>query len=197
MPPSPSSRSIAYCWVAKRRLRLIRRLKIVRGACIGATGLLSAPPTAEAAVPKLRKVATVDMQKVLNETQLGKKARKKLETSSKAKQQKLDKKRAQLEKDQAKLQTLKGAALAKAQEDLQKQLIELQQVYMTMQQELAADEGRLLEEIYGKSKGIVDKIADELGLDLVLINDVNNIIYQKSGLDITDELVKRFNKQYQ
>ena len=159
--------------------------------------ILSAPPTAEAAVPKLRKVATVDMQKVLNETQLGKKARKKLETSSKAKQQKLDKKRAQLEKDQAKLQTLKGAALAKAQEDLQKQLIELQQVYMTMQQELAADEGRLLEEIYGKSKGIVDKIADELGLDLVLINDVNNIIYQKSGLDITDELVKRFNKQYQ
>ena len=180
------------------RRRSVRLLSaVLLGACIGATGLLSAPPTAEAAVPKLRKVATVDMQKVLNETQLGKKARKKLETSSKAKQQKLDKKRAQLEKDQAKLQTLKGAALAKAQEDLQKQLIELQQVYMTMQQELAADEGRLLEEIYGKSKGIVDKIADELGLDLVLINDVNNIIYQKSGLDITDELVKRFNKQYQ
>lgn len=182
-----------------RTARFGRRLGalLVSGAVLTAGMALAPMSVAQAAVPQVRKIATVDMQRVLNETKHGKKERKKLEASSKAKQQKLDKKRAQLEKDQAKLQTLKGAALAKAQEDLQKQLIELQQVYMTMQQELAADEGRLLEEIYGKSKGIVDKIADELGLDLVLINDVNNIIYQKSGLDITDELVKRFNKQYQ
>ena len=55
----------------------------------------------QAAVPKVRGIAVVDMQKVLNDTKQGVTARKKLEDSSKAKQEKLDGKRKKLEADQA------------------------------------------------------------------------------------------------
>ncbi len=161
---------------------------------IACAGMVLAPPSiAEAAVPQVRKIATVDMQRVLNETKHGKKERKKLEASSKAKQQKLDQKRRTLEADQAKLAKLKGQELAKAQEKLQQQALELQQIYMTMQQELAESEGRVLEDIYKKSQGIINKLATEKGLDLVIVADPSVLIYQKKGIDITADLVKRYN----
>ena len=52
-------------------------------------GAIVAPAPVEAGVPAVRKVALVDMQRVLNETKQGKKARSKLEKSSEAKSKKL------------------------------------------------------------------------------------------------------------
>ncbi|MCB9752736.1 MAG: OmpH family outer membrane protein [Myxococcales bacterium] len=181
-----------------RTARFGRRLGalLVSGAVLTAGMALAPMSVAQAAVPQVRKIATVDMQRVLNETKHGKKERKKLEASSKAKQQKLDQKRRTLEQEQAKLAQLKGQELAKAQEKLQQDLLELQQVYMTMQQELAASEGRVLEDIYKKSQGIISKLASELELDLVIVSDPSVLIYQKKGIDITAELVKRYNTQH-
>ena len=62
--------------------------------------------------PQVRGLAVVDMQKVLTDTKQGQAARKKLEESSKAKQDKLDAKRKKLEADQAKLKNLCGDKLA-------------------------------------------------------------------------------------
>ena len=88
-------------------------------ALLGAPVLTALTPAAASAeVPKVKKVAMVDMQRVLNETKAGKAARTKLEKSSKTKQAKFDKKRAALESDAAKLGTLSGQELAAAQEKL-------------------------------------------------------------------------------
>ena len=129
----------------------LRRLLTASALTLGVAGIglvpgLTAP--AQAAVPTVRGVAVVDMQKVLNDTKQGQSARKKLEDSSKAKQEKLDSKRKKLEADQGKLKNLSGEKLAAAEESLQKDYVEMQQIYMTMQQELAQQEGRVLEDIY-------------------------------------------------
>lgn len=150
----------------------------------------------QAAVPKVRGIAVVDMQKVLNDTKQGVTARKKLEDSSKAKQEKLDGKRKKLEADQAKLKNLSGAKLAQAEETLQKEYMEMQQIYMTMQQELQAQEGRVLEDIYKNCQSVIDKIAAEMEIDLVLIRDETTILFTEPSLDITDILVKRYNVKY-
>ena len=92
------------------------------------------------------------MQRVLMETKQGKAAQSKLERSSKAKQKKLDKKRSKLEADQAKLKNLAGDQLMAAQEQLQKDFMEMQNIYMTMQQELAEQEGKILEDMYKKTR---------------------------------------------
>jgi len=176
---------------------MLRRLL---AASVLAVGVASFTPAlmnpAQAAVPKVRGVVVVDMQKVLNDTKQGVAARNKLEASSKAKQEKLDGKRKKLEADQAKLKNLSGEKLAQAEEALQKDYVEMQQIYMTMQQELAADEGRVLETIYKNCQSVIDKIAEEMEIDLVLIRDETTVLFAEPGLDVTDVLVKRYNTKY-
>lgn len=151
---------------------------------------------AQAEVPKVRGIAVVDMQRVLNETTQGRAARKKLESSSKAKQTKLEKKRQELEAEQEKLKNLAGEQLYKAQEELQKKFLDLQSMYMTLQQELATQEGQILNQMYANSQKIVADLAKELNLDLVLVGGETTVLYTANSLDITDQLVQRYNKQH-
>ena len=175
--------------------RLLTVFSLALGvATVSLAPTLTAP--VQAALPKVRGIAVVDMQKVLNDTKQGVTARKKLEDSSKAKQEKLDGKRKKLEADQAKLKNLSGDKLAQAEETLQKEYMEMQQIYMTMQQELQAQEGRVLEDIYKNCQSVIDKIAAEMEIDLVLIRDETTILFTEPGLDITDILVKRYNAKY-
>jgi outer membrane protein len=161
-----------------------------------AVPVMSAPQIARAEVPAVKKIAMVDMQRVLNETKEGKKARTDLETSSKAKQEKLDKKRTKLEADAAKLGSLKGAQLASAQEQLQKESMELQSMLMTLEQELGDMHNKSLESMYKRAQDIVTKVAKDRGIDLVLVRDAMTVIYVKDGIDITDEIVKLYNAKH-
>ncbi len=177
-------------------------LSLAFASGLGAAGLaraqtpaLSAAP-ARATIPQIRGVAVVDMQKVLADTKQGQNARKKLEDSSKAKQVKLDEKRTKLEADAAKLRGMAPDKAAAAEEQLQKEYMEMQQVYMTMQQELQAQEARVLEDIYKNCQTVIDKIAAEYGVDLVLVRDESTVLYVEPGLDLTTELVKRYNAKY-
>ena len=178
----------------------MRRLftKLGFAFCLGAGAMvsLSAPQAAHAAIPKVKKMAMVDLQRVLNETKAGKAARKKLEGSGKSKAAKFEKKRAKLEKDFAKLQTLKGAELAAAQEQLQKDQLELQNLYATMQQGLMEDEAKMTEKFYKNAAAIVKDISKEEGLDLVLVRDPMTVIYTKDSLDITEDVIKRYDKKH-
>lgn len=154
------------------------------------------PAMARAEVPTIKKITVVDIQRVLNDTKAGQKARKELESSSKVKQEKLDKKRAKLEADAGKLKSLSGEGLARAQEQLQKESIELQSMLMTLEQELGDQHNKLLEKMYKNAQEIVTKIAKERSIDLVLVKDAMTIIYTKDGLDITDEIVKLYDVKY-
>lgn len=157
-------------------------------------GLVAGPAAAE--VPKVKKLAMVDMQRVLNETKAGKAARAKLEKSSKAKQAKFDKKRSALESEAAKLGRLKGQELAAAQEKLQRESMELQNMLMALEQELGDQHNKLLETMYENAQGIVATLSKEKGLDLVLVRDPMTVLYAKDGLDVTTEIVKRYDAKY-
>jgi outer membrane protein len=171
-------------------------LPLLAALCVGAPMALAPMADAHAEVPKVGKLAMVDMQRVLNETKAGKAARDKLEKSSKAKQAKFDKKREKLESDASKLDTLSGAQLAAAQEKLQQESMELQNMLMALEQELAKQQQQLLEEMYSNSQAIVAEIAKSKGLDLVLVRDQMTVIYAKAGLDITAEVVKSYDKKH-
>lgn len=174
-----------------RRLSILSTLALTLGLAIGPT--LAVPSLAHAGVPEIGKIALVDMQQVLNKTNEGKKARKELETSSSKKQKKLDKKRQKLEADQAKLQKMPQEQAMAAAEKLQREAMELQSMYMTLQQELAEQEARMLEKIYSKTQTIVKGMAKSDGLDLVLIRDDTTVLYSKTGFDITDAVIKKYN----
>ncbi len=163
------------------------------GAGLG-IGLTAGPAAAE--VPKLKKLAMVDMQRVLNETKAGKAARDKLEKSSKTKQAKFDKKRAALEAEASKLGGLKGQELAAAQEKLQRESFELQNMLMALESELSEQHNKLLESMYANAQAIVADLAKEKGLDLVLVRDPMTVLYTKDGLDITTDVVQRYDAKH-
>lgn len=180
--------------------RSIRRLTITSllGLAMFA-GQASVPglaKSAHAAVPEIGKIAVVDMQRVLNETAAGKQARKDLETASSAKQKKLDKLQKKFEEGQAKLAKLEGQAQVEAGEKLQADYYELQSMYMTLQQELAEQESRTLEKMYGNCQTLTKDMAKELSLDLVLIRDQSTVLFVADGIDVTDEVIKRYDKKY-
>lgn len=162
----------------------------------GVPTLLAPVHQAQAAVPSVGRVAMVDMQRVLNETKAGRKARKRLEQSSAAKQKKFDKRRAEIEAGAAKLRSLKGQQLAAAQEKLQQESMELQSMLMALEQELSQQHNKLLEQMYRNAQSIVAKLAKDKGLDLVLVRDQMTVIYAKDSLDITDEVVKIYDKKH-
>ena len=176
----------------QRALLSLAALSVLTGAAVGTLSV----NTAQAEVPSIRKIAMVDMQRVLNETKAGKKARTRLESSTKKKQKKLDAKRTKLESDGASLQSLSGESLAAAQEKLQRDYLELQNMYMTLQQELAGQEAQLLEKMLTNSRGIAKQLASKHGVDLVLIRDPGIVLYTTPSLDLTDELIKQYNGKY-
>jgi len=157
--------------------------------------LVAAPATA-AEIPAVRKLAMVDMQRVLNETKAGRRARKELEESSKTKQSKLEKKQAKLEKDAAGLNSLSGQQLAEAQERLQKEYMEVQNMAAALEQELATEHNKLLQKMYENSQSIVAELAAKLGLDLVLVRDQMTVIYAQEGFDITDTVVEQYDERH-
>ncbi|EDM74040.1 hypothetical protein PPSIR1_10110 [Plesiocystis pacifica SIR-1] len=181
---------------ASARVRRIGAVLLLSTLSFAGPAVVSAP-AAQASVPEIGKVAVVDMQRILNETKSGKKARKDLETSSAAKQKKLDKRRQKLEDDQAKLAKITDEQqFYKAQEDLQRAYMELQSMYMTLQQELAEQEALTLEKMYKNCQSLAKDLAKDEGLDLVLIRDQTTVLYVASGVDLTGEMIKRYDKKY-
>ncbi|MCA9638386.1 MAG: OmpH family outer membrane protein, partial [Myxococcales bacterium] len=74
--------------------------------------------------------------------------------------------------------------------------MEMQNIYMTMQQELAEQEGQILEDMYKKCQGLIDKMASEMEVDLVLVRDATTVLYTDDALDITNDLIKRYDEKY-
>lgn len=186
-----SNRSLRTRTLATRLL-----LSAAMGLGAFAVGGVQAPATADAAVPDVGKVALVSMQRVLNETQEGRKARNDLESDSKRKQQKLDKKRTRLESEATKLGNLKGQQLAAAQEKLQRDYMELQSMYQALQMELAEKEAKMLEKIYLNAQEVAKGLAKKHGVDLILIRDETTVLYAKGGFDMTDEVVKAYDAKF-
>jgi outer membrane protein len=174
--------------------RPLRRLAVV--VALLAAPVVLAPVLAHAEVPAVRKLAMVDMQRVLNETKAGKKARGDLESSSKTKQAKVDKVRVRLESDVAKLKDMKGEQLAAAQEKLQRESVEMQNMLMTLEQDLATEHNKLLETMYKNAQVIVAAMAKEQGFDLVLVRDAMTVIYARDSLDITTEVIKKYDAKH-
>ncbi len=141
------------------------------------------------------KIGYVDLQRTLNETKVGKAARKRLEVDKKKKQKALDKSQKDLQKSAKELEKqrtiLKPAVLRKREAELQQKYVKLQETYMQLQQDLAKHEAKLVREIFTKASPVIQKIAKEKGYGMVLEKNESAVLYSDPSLDITDEVNKR------
>lgn len=157
-------------------------------------GMAAAPKLAEADAPK---IAVVDLQRAINETEDGRKAKDRLKKLFESRQQGLDKKQQELKKLKDELEQQKNVlardVLEKKVEAYQKQLVELQQVYVDYQKELAEKEGELTKGIVERMEKILRRIGQTDGYAMIVERGEAGVIYVPSNYDLTDVVIQRYN----
>ena len=144
------------------------------------------------------KIAIVDLQRALEETEDGKKAKAKLKSDFDRKQKELDEKQEDLKKMKEafdkKAQLMKPEALQKEQKELQDRFVELQNIYARLQKDLAQKEQEATRGIFGKLQQVVGKIAERDKFSMVLEKNAA-VVWGQPSLDITNEVIRTYNSE--
>lgn len=146
------------------------------------------------------RVGYVDLRKALNSVEDGIKAKSEL-TAEKTKYQKtLNSRQEQLKREkqvyESRATILRGEAKRKAQLNLQKKFFELQQEYTRFTRELAKSEAVATRKIFQKMEVIIQQIARENNLYLMLEKTESSVLYALPEMDYTSELIRRYNRLY-
>lgn len=143
------------------------------------------------------KVAVVDMQRALNETEDGRKAKAQLKKLFEDRQKQLDKQQNELKTLKESLEkqrdVLSHDVLSKKLEEYQKAFGTLQQTYMEFQRELGSKEGELTKDIIERMQRIMRRVGQTDGYSLVLERSESGVVYVPSNYDLTDVLIQRYN----
>ncbi|MEW6214055.1 MAG: OmpH family outer membrane protein [Nitrospirota bacterium] len=144
------------------------------------------------------KIGCVDFQKVLNESEAGKKAKSDLESLIKSKQSILDEKGRSIEKQKGDLEkqasVLSAEAKKSKEEEIEKLLREYQRLVQDSQAEVKRKELELTDAIIKEIREIVEKIGEEEVYTLVIESAGGMILYLNKGIDITDMVIKKYNE---
>ncbi len=142
------------------------------------------------------KLGYVDLRRALYETEDGRKARASLKKDFDKKQKELDEQQEEVKKaieDLNKKRTLLPAETVRQKEaELQERVGKVQQTYMRHQQDLAAKEEEATQPIVERLQRIIGKIATAENFTMVLDKSAG-VVYAKPHLDLTNEVIRRFN----
>lgn len=185
--------------LARQRSWLRRSALALMLSCTGAIVLPSSFAHAGQGAT-LTRIAVVDVQRVLLETAEGKRELKKIESSFKRTDARLNKKAQQLEEDykdlQSKAAMLNEAELQKRQQKLIANQQELQRLAMEAQQDVMEKEAVATDRIYKKVQSLVKKLADEETIEVVLVKSEMTVLYTNPKLDITNRLIVRYDQEH-
>ncbi|MBI1946669.1 MAG: OmpH family outer membrane protein [Deltaproteobacteria bacterium] len=144
------------------------------------------------------KLGFVDLQRALNEVDEGASAKKALKKEFDEKQKTLDAKQNELKALKDELDSrgtmMKPEVKQEKLNDLQKRLLETQQLYFQLQQELSKREGEATAEIFKKMGVILQTMGEEQGFSMIV--EKSAVVYAKPSLDVTNELIRRYNDAY-
>jgi outer membrane protein len=144
------------------------------------------------------KIGFVDMQKAIQATAAGKKAKTELEGDFNKKKKDLEKKEADLKKMgedlEKKKSVLSEEALGKKQAEFQEEMMKYRDVVGKSQVEIQKKERELTAPILEKMKKVIAKMAKDKGYTLILENS-QMVLFATADSDLTDEVVKSFEKE--
>jgi len=155
---------------------------------------------AVAALPVLAQqvnVAVIDVQRVVTESARGKEALGKLKQlqdqkieQGKTLQQKLDALKDQFNKQRF---TLSQEKLDQLQKNIEDQTIKMKRFQDDAQRELQEARKRALDSLEQKIMPIINEIGQEKKFSLIFNKYQSGLVYADQGIDITDEVIRRFN----
>ncbi|MEM7515656.1 MAG: OmpH family outer membrane protein, partial [Planctomycetota bacterium] len=143
------------------------------------------------------RIAVVDLQRAMNETEDGRRAKRRLQRLFKRRQQELDSAQNKLKKMKEDIERQKNVlsreALEKRLEEYQKAFIELQSTYVEFQRELATKEAQLTKSILERMQEILRRIGQSEGYTLIVEANEGGVVWVPSILDLPDQVIQRYN----
>ncbi|HKY21956.1 MAG TPA: OmpH family outer membrane protein [Vicinamibacterales bacterium] len=154
---------------------------------------VSAPP---APAPAPLRMAFLDLQRIAAESVEGKAASGRVQAITQKKGAELQEKTKALQSNQQKLQqggaVLNDAARAQAQKEIDRLTIEIDRFQQDANAEVQEMQQQLQADFQEKLRPIVDGIVKELAIGLLFSAGDAGAIYVDPSLDITGEVIKRF-----
>jgi outer membrane protein len=138
------------------------------------------------------KVAVVDVQRAVMQTEDGLRAQATLKKLFDSRQQELNKRQVDLQKQKEEIdkqsRVLSQQALQKKVDDWQKQMVELQTTFVEYNKELEKKQKELTDPIFERVVGTIKRIAGTDGFDLIV--DRATVAFARSDLDLTDRVIQ-------
>lgn len=142
------------------------------------------------------KIGYVDMQKAIQSTKAGQKAKKNLEAEFEKRKKTLQSKEANLKKQgeelEKKAMVLSEDVRSKKQKEFQQNMMEFQQTVQKNQHEIQQEERKLTEPILKKLQAVIEDMAKKESYTVILEKRENGVLWAQKDLDITDQVVKAF-----
>lgn len=146
------------------------------------------------------RIAVVDLQRAMNETEDGRAAKRRLEGIFRNRQAQLDRAQEDLKRMKTEIEqqrdVLSREALEGRVEAYQKALIELQSQYVEFQQELAEREAELTKRILDRMQDILRRMGQAQGYTLILERNEGGVVWVPSNLDLTDAVIQQYNTDF-
>ena len=143
------------------------------------------------------KIGYIDIQKVISESQAGKRARDRFQAQVKKAESDIMKERQDIERLKAELDKkgplLKDEERRNIEADLQKRSINLQRSMSDHQQELQVRNNEMMSEILKELEKIVNEVGKAEKFTLIL--ERSQILYSDQGIDITSKVIDSYNSR--
>lgn len=154
-------------------------------------------PAVSAAHAAELKIASVDYQRALEKVTEGETARKRLEAMFQSKKTAIEKMKSNLDAMQADYQKqamlLSDSAKKDKEDAINMAAMQFQQAYQQSEGEMQQAYQGAMESLITKMKTITTAIATERAYTLVIEINEGGVVYAAPSIDITDELIKRYN----
>jgi outer membrane protein len=141
------------------------------------------------------KIAVVDTERAVMETEDGLRAQATLKKLFDSKQRELDRKQEELVKEREDIEkqrdVLSKGALAKRADKWQRDMMQLQQKFVEYNQDIQKKQSELTQPVFQKAMNIIRRVATQEGFDVVV--DKKAVPYVRSDLDLTDRVITMYN----
>ncbi len=168
---------------------------------IVACAALAAAPAAPAASAEAgpQKIAVIEVQRIIQESAIGKEALARVQKLQQAKQEELVKRNKDLRELEEKIRTqeksLSEEAMEKLQKDYQAKGLDLKRFQDDTQRDLEETQRKELKTLEERIMPVIDALGKEMGYNLIFNKFNSGLLFASEDADITNAVITRFNTQ--
>lgn len=160
---------------------------------------LEAQAALKAVAPTTIKIGVLEVQRIVQESAVGKESLARVQRAQATKQEALAKRQNELREIEKKIQeqakSLSEDAVEKLQKDYQAKALDLKRFQDDAGRELEETQRKELAELEKRVMPVIDAAAKELGYSLVFNKFQSGLLFADAGTDMTDLVIQRFNSQ--